>query len=289
MRYHARMEPTAFTHFRSFRSPVKELWPHLTRPELLQGWMGSADLELAPDGNLSVKTWSGDIFRGRVISVVPPARLEFAWRLFDFEPESHVVWRLTGDGPGGRLTVTHDHLRSREERDHARLFWRDSLDALHGLVDEGTPAPEWGATHPVTVRLVLPRSAADLWPLLSTGPGLSKWVANVEQFDPRPGGTFRFRSRYRGQDVIEQGVIQEMIPDSRIKLSWDWIGEGWGAPTEVLVALEPEPAGASLLIAHSGFDRLDPTRGGEARRNYAMAWPEVLGDLKRLVAPVAAR
>ena len=289
MRYHSRMEPTAFTHFRSFRSSVQELWPHLTRPELLQGWLGTTELELRPQGDLSLKTWSGDMFRGRVISAVPPVRLEIAWRLFDFEPESHVVWKLSGDGPGGRLTVTHDHLRSREERDHARLFWRESLDALHRLADERTPSPEWGATHPVTVRLLIERTAADLWPLISTGPGLSKWVANVEQFDAQPGGTFRFRSRYRGQDVIEQGTIQEIVPESRIKLSWDWIGEGWGAPTDVLFALDSEPGGSSLLIAHSGFDRLDPNRGGEARRNYAMAWPEVLGDLRRLVAPVAAR
>lgn len=283
------MEPTAFTHFRSFRSPVHEVWPHVTRPDLLEGWMGSVDLELTHDGHLSVKTWSGDIFRGRVISVVPPTRLEFAWRLFDFEPESHVTWRLAGDGPGSRLTVTHDGLRSREERDHARLFWRESLDALQRLVDERTPSPEWGATHPVTVRAFLPRSAADLWPVLSTGPGLAKWVANVEQFDAQPGGTFRFRSRYRGQDVVEQGLVEEMVPESRLRLSWEWIGEGWGATTEVLFALDPEPGGTSLLIAQSGFDRIEPSRGAEARRNYAMGWPEVLGDLKRLVAPVTTR
>jgi uncharacterized protein YndB with AHSA1/START domain len=283
------MEPTSFTHYRSFQSPVSAIWPCLTVPNRLAGWIGAADFDLAREGSLAVKTWNGDVFHGRVISAVPPVRLEFAWRLFDFDPESHVMWRLVGDGPGSRLTVTHDGLRSREERDHARLFWRESLDALRRLADEKLPSPEWGATHPVTMRALLPRTAADLWPVLSTASGLSKWVANVERFEAQPGGAFRLRSRYRGQDVIEQGIVQEIVADSKLRLSWEWIGEGWGGATEVLFTLEPEAGGTSLMISHSGFDRIDAVRGPDARRNYALGWPEVLSDLKRLVTPMQGR
>jgi uncharacterized protein YndB with AHSA1/START domain len=291
MRYDAGMEPTSFSHFRSFRSPVSAIWPCLTVPDRLAGWIGETELELAREGVISVRTWNGDVFLGRVLSAVPMSRLEFAWRPFDFDPESRVTWRLAGDGPGSRLTVTHDSLRSREERDHARLFWRESLDALASLVDKNMPAPEWGGSHPVTMRAFLPRSGADLWPLLSTAAGLTKWIANVEQFEPQPGALFRFRSRYRGQDVLEQGAVQEIVPDSRLKLTWEWVGEGWGAPTEVLFALEPEPGGTSLLISHSGFDHIAPADGLTARRNYATAWAEVLSDLKRLATatPVTAR
>ena len=289
MRYDAAMETTSFSHYRSFRSPAVAIWPCLTVPDRLAGWIGEADLELAREGALSLKTWNGDVFRGRVIAAVPTARLELAWRPFDFDPESRVTWRIAGDGPGSRLTVTHDSLRSREERDHARLFWRDSLDALARFADGKVPSPEWGGTHPVTVRAFLPRTAADLWPVLSTASGLAKWVANVEQFDAQPGGAFRFRSRYRGQDVVEQGAVQEIVPESRLKLSWEWVGEGWTAPTELLFALEPEGGGTSLLISHSGFERIDSGKGADARRNYASGWAEVLSDLKRLVAPVAVR
>jgi uncharacterized protein YndB with AHSA1/START domain len=289
MRYDAPMEPTSFSHYRSFKSPVTAIWPCLTIPERMAGWIGEADLELARDGALTLKTWNGDAFRGRLISAVPTAKLEFAWKPFDFDPESRVTWRLAGDGPGSRLTVTHDGLRSREERDHARLFWRESLDALARLVDAKTAGSEWGGTHPVTVRTFLPRPTADLWPLLSTAAGLTKWVASIDQFDPQPGSAFQFRSRYKGQDVVEQGTVLEIVPESRLKLSWEWVGEGWAAPTELLFALEPEAAGASFLISHSGFERIQPGDGLAARRNYAIAWAEVLSDLKRLVSPVAAR
>lgn len=289
MRYDAVMETTSFVHYRSFRSSTAAIWQCLTIPEHLAGWLGEGDLELVPDGALSLKTWNGDVRTGRVLAAVPPAKLEFTWRPLDSDPESHVVWRLRGDGPGSRLTVTHDGLRSREERDHARLFWRDALEALARFADGKTPSAEWGGTHPVTVRATLPRSAADVWPLLSTGPGLAKWVANVEEFDAQLGGAFRFRSQYRGQDVVEQGAVQEIVPDSRLKLTWELVGEGWAQPTELLLSLEPDLEGTSLLIAHSGFERLEAVRGAAARRNYAGAWPEVLSDLRRLVAPVAAR
>jgi len=289
MRYDGAMETTSFSHYRSFQSPASAIWPCLTIPDRMAGWIGEADLELSREGALTLKTWSGDLFKGRVIAAVPTARMEFAWRPFDFDPESHVMWRLGGDGPGSRLTVTHDGLRSREERDHARLFWRDALDALAKFADGNEPSPAWGGTHPVTVRTLLPRTAADLWPVLSTASGLSKWVANVEQFELSPGSAFRFRSRYRGQDVLEQGVVQEIAPESRLRLSWEWVGEGWAAPTEVLFALEPEAGGTSLLISHSGFERIEVQSGADARRNYANGWADVLSDLKRLVAPVAAR
>ena len=283
------METTSFSHYRSFQSPASRIWPCLTVPDRLAGWIGEADLELGHDGTLSLKTWNGDAFQGRVIAAVPTARMEFAWRPFDFDPESHVTWRLGGDGPGSRLTVIHDGLRSREERDHARLFWRDALDALAKFADGEAPSPGWGGTHPITVRALLPRTAADVWPVLSTAPGLAKWVANVEQFEAQSGSTFRFRSRYRGQDVLEQGVVQEIVPESRLRLSWEWVGERWAAPTEVLFALEPEAGGTSLLISHSGFERIEVAGGADTRRNYASGWAEVLADLKRLVSPVAAR
>ena len=289
MRYDAGMEPTSFTHYRSLKSPVRAVWPCLAEPEPLAGWMGEAEIDLAWNGALQLKLWNGDAIHGRVLASVPTARLELAWKPFDFDPESHVVWRLSGDGPGSRLTVTHDGLRSREERDHARLFWRDSLDALAQYADRKSPAAEWGGTHPVTIRALLPRTAAELWPLFSSASGLTKWVANVEQFDPQQGSAFRFHSRYRGQDVVEQGVVQEVVPESKLKLSWEWVGEGWGAPTELLFALEPDPAGASLLISHSGFERIEGPGGLAARRNYASAWAEVLSDLRALVAPAVAR
>jgi uncharacterized protein YndB with AHSA1/START domain len=250
--------------------------------------LGKTELELRHDGEFSLEAWNGDHARGHVIAIVPPVRLELSWRPSALAPESHVILRLEGDGPGSRLTVTHDGLKSEQERRAARQMWKELLTALRTLVHDGIDTHEWGAGIPVAARAHIPRSAPDLWPLLSTGAGIEKWVAHVDRFDAAPGGMFRLTSKVQGREVVEEGKIEELTPESRIALSWEWLGEEWGAPTRVEFSVEAEPAGSSVLIVHSGFDRISPERRLAARRNYAGAWSDVLGDLKRLVAPVAA-
>ena len=282
------MNPTTISVFRSFRSPLTEAWIHLTRPEHLARWLGRTEMELIHDGEFHLETWNGDTASGRVIAVAAPVRLELAWRPSALSPESHVILRLEGDGPGSRITVTHDGIRSEAERRVARQMWKEALAALRALLHDGVDGHEWGAGIPVTARAPIPRPAPDVWPLLSTGPGIEKWVAHVERFDGEPGGMFRLTSKFHGREIIEEGKIEELTPESRMVLSWEWVGEEWGGPTRVEFSVEPEPQGASVLIVHSGFDRIAPERRLAARKNYVVAWPEVLGDLKRLVSPVAA-
>lgn len=282
------MNPTTIAVFRSFRAPLLETWLHLTRPELLARWLGRAEMELLHEGEFHLETWNGDTATGRVIAVAAPVRLELAWRPAPLSPESHVILRLEGDGPGSRLTVTHDGLKSEAERRAARQMWKETLAALRTLLHDGTDGHEWGAGIPVTARAPVPRPAPDVWPLLSTGPGIEKWVAHVERFDGQAGGMFRLTSKFQGREIVEEGRIEELTPESRMVLSWEWVGEGWGGPTRVEFLVESEPSGASVLIVHTGFDRIAPEHRLAARKNYVAAWPEVLGDLKRLLAPVAA-
>jgi uncharacterized protein YndB with AHSA1/START domain len=279
--------PTAISVFRSFRTPLQESWSHLSRPELLSKWLGRCELDLSPGGEVLLEAWNGDVARGRVLAAVPPVRIEIVWRASALSPETHVTLRLEGDGPGSRLYVSHDGLRSETERRSASAWWRTALGALRAALHGKAGANEWGADLPITLRAPMPRAASDLWPLISTAPGIDKWVAHVERFDGVAGGAFRLTSRFQGRQIVEEGRIEEIVPSSRVALSWEWVGEGWGAPTRVEFTIEPESSGSALLVCHSGFERIDPARRLVARRNYAAAWPEVMGDLRRLVAPVA--
>lgn len=288
MGYHTVVTPTAVSVYRSFRTPPLESWSYLSRPELLARWLGRTDLDLSPGGDVLLETWNGDVLRGRVLQVVPPIRIEIVWRSSSLSPENHVSMRLEGDGPGSRLYVAHDGLRSEVERRNARAFWKEALAALRTVLHDHEDAHEWGAELPIALRAHMPRAASDLWPLLSTASGLGKWVAHVERFDGTQGGSFRLTSRFQGRQIVEEGRIDEIVPSSRVALSWEWLGEGWGAPTRVEFAIEPEASGSAVLVMHSGFERIDPAKRLQARRNYAGAWPEVLAGLKRLVAPVAA-
>ncbi len=271
--------------YRSYRAPVSELWPHLTRPELLARWLGAAEFELLPGGAARIEAWNGDQMAGQVTSLSPPGWIEFSWRRFAFDDEEAVTWRLEGDGPGSRVVVEHDHLRSPEEKAHARRTWREALEALRECVDRRQANPEWGATIPVVMRASLGRPAPELWSLFTTPSGLSKWIARAERFDAATGGEFRFLSRYQGREVVEEGRIEEIAPEQRLRLSWEWRGEEWGNPTTVEFTLEPRAGGTSLLLVHSGFEQIAPGKAPAARRNYASGWAGVVRDLMRLLAP----
>jgi uncharacterized protein YndB with AHSA1/START domain len=285
---HPQRPPDAARCQRSLRPPVLEVWRYLSRPDLLARWFGEVDLELAIGGEFSLHAWNGDVVKGHVLLADPPSVLAFTWKPQGANTESRVSIRLEGDGPGTRVTIRHEGLASEPERRQARRLWREILTALRTAVDDEGDAHEWGASLPISVRVPLSRSAADIWPLLATAQGLGKWIGHVDRFDGTPEGLFRFTSRAPGREIAEEGTIEQMTPESRVTLGWEWSGESWGARTRVEMTLDPDPSGSAMLLVHSGFDRITPAQSAVARRHYAAAWPRLVANLRRLVAPVHA-
>lgn len=279
-------QPDAARCHRGLRPSVLEVWPHLSRPELLRRWLGEVDLELAIGGEFTLHAWNGDIVRGHVLQSDPPSALAFTWKPQGTGGESRVSIRLQADGPGTRITVRHEGLSSEPERRQARRLWREVLGALRTALHDERDAHEWGSSLPIAVRAPLARSAADIWPLLSTAQGLERWLAHVERFDAVPEGGFRFTSRHHGRQMVEEGTIESMVPENRVVLAWEWAGENWGARTKVELSLESDPSGSALLLLHSGFDKIAPEKAAVARREYAASWPKVVADLRRFVAPL---
>jgi uncharacterized protein YndB with AHSA1/START domain len=272
--------------YRSFRDPVLAVWPHLSRPELLERWLGATDIEVAVGGEVKAVLWNGDSVTGEVLAVAPPSGLELTWRAQGPDTQTRVRIRLEHMGPGCRVRVEQDDPASDVEREHGRRWWREALEALRTSVVENRDAHQWGSGVPIVLRAPLGRTAADVWPLLSTGQGLEKWLAGADRFDATVGGSFRFSSRFKGTEVIEEGRIAALEQERLVALDWEWMGQGWDAPTRVELHLATHDSGAALVLAHLGFDALEPETRLEARRNYASAWRDVLQDLKRLVAPV---
>ena len=280
--------PDAARVHRGLRFPTLEVWRFLSRRELLARWLGDTDLELNVGGDFALHAWNGDTVRGRVLQADPPSTLAFTWKPQGTGTESRVTIRLQGDGPGSRVSVRHEGLSSEPERRQSRRLWREVLAALRTALHEDRDAHEWGASLPISVRVPLARSGSDIWPLLSTAQGLGKWVGHVDRFDGAPEGTFRFTSRTQNRDVIEEGTIEQMQDSNRVVLAWEWPNESWGGRTKVEWTLEPDASGSALLLLHSGFDKIAPAQAGVARRHYAAAWPRLVSNLRRLVAPVHA-
>lgn len=281
-------QPDAARVHRGLRFPTLDVWRFLSRRELLARWLGDADIELEVGGDFALHAWNGDAVRGRVLQADPPSTLAFTWKPQGTGVESRVTIRLQGDGPGSRISVRHEGLSSEPERRQARRLWREVLGALRTALHEDRDAHEWGASLPISVRVPLARSGGDIWPLLSTAQGLGKWVGHVDRFDGAPEGAFRFTSRSQNRDVIEEGTIEQMQDSNRVVLAWEWPNEAWGARTKVEWTIEPDTSGSALLLLHSGFDKIAPAQAGIARRHYAAAWPRIVANLRRLVAPVHA-
>jgi uncharacterized protein YndB with AHSA1/START domain len=276
--------PPPVTVFRSLRLPVLSIWPYLTHPDGIERWLGPAEIEVATAGELAADLWNGDLVRAEIASLAPPNCLDLAWRSAGFASPSRVGLRLEHCGPGSRVRVTHEDLASPVERDHAAAWWTEALGALRASIHEERDASAWGDMLPIVLRAPLGRTAEDIWPLISTGRGFEKWLARAERFEAEPGGAFRFASRYRGAEVIEEGHVEAIETGRLVALAWEWTGQGWDDATRLELFLEPDAGGVALLLRHSGFERLAPDVRLAARRNYAAAWLEVLRDLRRLVA-----
>lgn len=90
------------------------------------------------------------------------------------------------------------------------------------------------------------------------------------------GSAWRCEVRLRnGRRHHIEGTVLEVVPDRRLRLSWQ---PSWGglAATEVSFELEAQRGGTRLALRHSGF--MPDFSGLETHR---VGWPWVLGWLAR--------
>ena len=126
---------------RVIAAPAARLFEAWTTPALLRIWWGPADVRcIAADVDLRV----GGAYRlgnelpdGRVLWITGtfeliehPRKLVYSWRIGD-EPTSRVTVRFDPVEPDGtEVTVLHERIASRAERDDHQLGWVGCLDGL---------------------------------------------------------------------------------------------------------------------------------------------------------------
>ncbi|MDT0270752.1 SRPBCC domain-containing protein [Streptomyces sp. DSM 44915] len=92
--------------------PPERVWRALTEPELLARWLMPTTFRLA-EGHPFTFTTAPDpggrfdgVIHCRVLDFEAPSRLRISWRADGLD--STVTWRLTPEGTGTRLFLTHD-------------------------------------------------------------------------------------------------------------------------------------------------------------------------------------
>jgi uncharacterized protein YndB with AHSA1/START domain len=111
------------------------------------------------------------------------------------------------------------------------------------------------------------------------GPG--KICAPNATMEARVGGAYVFpMQRPDGTITTVRGVIKELVPNRRLRFTWEWDGEdspGRDA-TEVTLEFHPTTTGTRLVLRHTGFT------DGDVRDKHAHGWSGCIDSLKLYLA-----
>lgn len=124
---------------RTLSSPPGPVWLALTSPDALASWFwpesfGTAvQVDLRVGGLYRIAGQAGGIaVTGHYVAVEPPHQLAFTWRWDGEAEETLVTVRLTPDGAGTELVLTHKRFADDAGRDDHAKGWSDCLDRLPG-------------------------------------------------------------------------------------------------------------------------------------------------------------
>ncbi|QGN33141.1 SRPBCC domain-containing protein [Microlunatus sp. Gsoil 973] len=91
---------------------------------------------------------------------------------------------------------------------------------------------------------------SSVWSWFTTAERLRQWIAPTLDIDLQEGGSYRMQ----GEDgTWISGVVLELVPQSRLVLSWLEEDAGWAHPGRLLIGLEPVPGGTRVSLVHDGF------------------------------------
>ncbi|QCI67210.1 SRPBCC family protein [Phreatobacter stygius] len=133
---------------RHLKAPPAKVWSAFTEPALLMRWWGpkdtvtsAAELDARVGGRFLVISHTpdgeehqvGGVYR----EVAYPEKLVFSWAWRSTpERESLVTVKLSPDGTGTLLTLTHEQFFDEAARDRHQGGWGEALDRMERLFGE---------------------------------------------------------------------------------------------------------------------------------------------------------
>ena len=136
---------------RHLRHPVEKVWSALTDPAKRARWFAPGEIELALGGRVNLAFSDGDgVIDGRVTAFAPPRLLEFTWT-DKGNDLGFVRWKLTADGGGTHLVLTHNVPEAARGSGLPMLAgWHSLLAQLAALLDGEpitVPRDRWQELH----------------------------------------------------------------------------------------------------------------------------------------------
>jgi uncharacterized protein YndB with AHSA1/START domain len=129
-----------------------------------------------------------------------------------------------------------------------------------------------------TLTIASPRS--EVFKALMDPGALSRWLFATVTMTPQAGSPFSFEWRDSAVPATARGEILELVPDTRLVLSWFMEADGITSTASFDLS-DAEPGGTSLRFRHTGFP---PAPDWEHRfRAVALEWDKVLLNLRFLL------
>jgi uncharacterized protein YndB with AHSA1/START domain len=121
-----------------FDQSPQEVWEYLTKPELLEQWLGKTDFQPIEGRKFRfISPYGNDSFC-EVLEVKPFTRLSYSWQknsAMDNKPfTSTVVWTLVPNENGTELQLVHNGFTSLEDSNAHNNGWTTCLKLLEEIL-----------------------------------------------------------------------------------------------------------------------------------------------------------
>ena len=104
-----------------FNQSPQIVWEHLTKPELIEQWLGKTDFKPVIGHKFSILGKQGSEINCEVLEVKPPTLLSYSWQKRSAKTnqpfDSKVIWALAPKENGTELHLVHTGFTTLE--DHA--------------------------------------------------------------------------------------------------------------------------------------------------------------------------
>lgn len=102
-----------------FNHPPQEVWEYLTKPELLEQWLGKTDFQPTAGHKFRFASPYGNDSYCEVLEIKPCAKLSYSWQkksTKDNKPyNSKVAWTLVPKENGTELQLVHNDFTALED------------------------------------------------------------------------------------------------------------------------------------------------------------------------------
>lgn len=124
-------------HTLHFSQPPQQVWEYLTKPELLEKWLGKTDFQPIVGHKFRFFSPYGNDSFCELLEFKPFTKLSYSWQknsAKDNKPfYSKIVWVLVAKESGTELQLVHDGFTALEDLVAHEKGWKECLMQFNGL------------------------------------------------------------------------------------------------------------------------------------------------------------